>query len=520
MTVTRLARAAAIVAVLGMVSRLLGYFREAVLAGTYGASAQADAFVDALLIVNAFAAILLYALVTLVIPVFQSEREDGGEDSAWRLISALAGWVGVLLVLVSSFCAIWPEAPAALFHLDPGRAAICAELIRIMAPALALQGFSALFTAMLQIHGRFAGPAAVGIAFNLGIIGGIAVFHSQIGIEAAAWGVVIGATAQVVLQLPQFIRLLRNARARPTFTHPRLGAVAVLALPVLGASALQQVNSFTDKLFASSLESGRVAALNYASALGQAPRAALLLPLMTPLFPLIARLMSERREREALSTFERVAGLLALVAVPIGLLMSIYSTEVTQLAFGRGACGAQCVSETSGPLLYYALALWPAFLSLLLNRTLSAGNHQRGIFWTTVATVAITIGLDLILLGPMEQSGLALASTIGVYLNALMLIALLRYHFADLSLLELARRQGRVLAAGLIAAAVTLLSDVVLPSGGDLASHEVLPRLAVKTMLGLAAFIVASRALAPVELSEAGRALRAVFLRRPRPPVS
>ena len=220
MTITRLARAAAIVAVLGMVSRLLGYFREAVLAGTYGASAQADAFVDALLIVNAFAAILLYALVTLVIPVFQSEREDGGEDSAWRLISALAGWVGVLLVLVSSFCAIWPEAPAALFHLDPERAAICAELIRIMAPALALQGFSALFTAMLQIHGRFAGPAAVGIAFNLGIIVAIAVFHSQIGIEAAAWGVVIGAPPRCSCSSPSSsASCARPTRGRPSRTR-------------------------------------------------------------------------------------------------------------------------------------------------------------------------------------------------------------------------------------------------------------------------------------------------------------
>ncbi len=515
MTVGRLARAAAIVAVLGMVSRLLGYFREAVLAGAYGASADADAFVDALLIVNAFAAILLYALVTLVIPVFQSEREDAGEASAWRLISALAGWVGIALVAIASVCAIWPEGPAALFRLDPARAATCAELIRIMAPALAMQGFSALFTAMLQIHGRFAGPAAVGLAFNLGIIVAIAIFHRWIGIEAAAWGVVIGATAQVLLQLPQFARLLRRARARPAFTHPRLGMVALLALPVLGASALQQVNSFTDKLFASSLENGRVAALNYASALGQAPRALLLLPLMTPLFPLIARLMSERREREALSTFERVAGLLALVAIPIGLLMSIYSTEVTQLAFGRGACGEECVSETAGPLLYYALALWPAFLSLLLNRTLSAANHQRGILWTTTATVAITIGLDLILLGPMEQSGLALASTIGVYLNALMLIVLLRHHFPSLSLLELGHRQVRVLAAGLIAAAVALLADRILPSD-SLAFHQVLPRLAVKTTLALAAFIVASRVLAPVELAEAARSLRAIFLRRPR----
>ena len=114
--------------------------------------------------------------------------------------------------------------------------------------------------------------------------------------------------------------------------------------------------------------------------------------------------------------------------------------------------------ETSAPLLYYALGLWPAFLSLLLNRTLSAGNHQRGIFWTTVATVALTIGLDLILLGPMEQSGLALASTIGVYAERADAARAPAAPLPALSLLGLARRQGRVLAAGLIAAVVALLS--------------------------------------------------------------
>ena len=186
---------------------------------------------------------------------------------------------------------------------------------------------------------------------------------------------------------------------------------------MLGASVLQQVNSFTDKLFASSLEAGRVAALNYASALGQAPRAALLLPADDAALPAdraadVASGASGRPSRPS----ERVAGLLALVAVPIGLLMSIYSTEVdpARLRARQPAASSAC-RRPPAPLLYYALALWPAFLSLLLNRTLSAGNHQRGILWTTVATVAITIGLDLILLGPMEQSGLALASTIGVY---------------------------------------------------------------------------------------------------------
>ncbi|MBJ7455189.1 MAG: hypothetical protein JHC74_03925, partial [Thermoleophilia bacterium] len=161
MTISRLARAAAVVAIFGLLSRLLGFAREIVLAAAYGASGVTDAYVNSLLIVNSVAAVLLYTLVTLIIPTFQREKALEGTPSAWRLVSAMAVWVGIFLVVLCTFVAIWPEAPAALFRLDEVRADQTAELIRIMAPALALQGFSAIFTAMLQIHGRFAGPAAV-----------------------------------------------------------------------------------------------------------------------------------------------------------------------------------------------------------------------------------------------------------------------------------------------------------------------------------------------------------------------
>ena len=234
-----------------------------------------------------------------------------------------------------------------------------------MAPALALQGFSAIFTAMLQIHGRFAGPAAVGVAFNFGIIVGVVVGQGSIGIEAAAWGVVLGATLQVLLQLPQFWRLLREAHARPALTHPRLGAVGLLALPVLGASLLQQINSFTDKLFASSLEAGRVSALSFANALGQAPRVALLLPLLTPLFPLIARLdlrgargrgpervpARGRAARPGVDPDDAAAGDLRAARSP---------SSRSSAASAR----PDCVDQIGPPLVFYALGLWPAFASL------------------------------------------------------------------------------------------------------------------------------------------------------------
>jgi putative peptidoglycan lipid II flippase len=509
----RLARAAAIVALFGLVSRLLGFAREVVLAAAYGATGLTDAYVNSLLIVNAVAAVLLYTLVTLIIPTFQRERADHGTDSAWRLVVALAVWVGALLVVLSAIVAIWPQLPAALFNLDPAREAATEELIRIMAPALALQGFSAIFTAMLQIHGRFAGPAAVGVAFNAGIILVVVVGQSHIGIRAAAWGVVLGATLQVLLQLPQFWRLLREARARPTVVHPRLAAVGMLALPVAGASVLQQINSFTDKLFASTLEPGRVAALSFANALGQAPRVAILLPLLTPLFPLIARLVSEGREGDALRAFRRVAGLLGLMSIPLMLLMAIYADEIAQLAFQRGKCGESCVAQIDPPLVWYALGLWPAFGSLLLNRTLSAANKQRDILWTTVATVALTIILDVILLGPMEQAGLALAATIGVYANAVMLLLRMRRQYPGVPMRALAARQGRVWVAAGAAAAVALLLNLAFPTD-DMGSIEMLPALIGKLLVAFAVYVVLANRLARAELADAVGQVRALVGRR------
>jgi putative peptidoglycan lipid II flippase len=318
----------------------------------------------------------------------------------------------------------------------------------------------------------------------------------------------------VLLQLPQFWRLLREARARPVVAHPRLASVGLLALPVVGASVLQQINSFTDKLFASTLEAGRVSALSFANALGQAPRVAILLPLLTPLFPLIARLVSEGREAEALRSFRRVAGLLGLMAVPLMLLMAIYAHEVAQLAFQRGRCGESCVEQIDPPLTWYALGLWPAFGSLLLNRTLSAANRQRDILWTTVATVAITIVLDVALLGPMEQAGLALAATLGVYANALMLLSRMRRHFPAVPMRAMAVRQGRIWVAAIAAAAVALLLNLALPTD-DLGSIEMLPPLIAKLIVATAVYVALVSRLAREELLDAVGAVRSLVRRRP-----
>lgn len=512
MSIRQVARAAAVVALFGILSRTLGFVREIVLAGVYGTTAQTDAYVNTLFLVNTVAAVLLYVLTTLLIPVFQQERERSGTDSAWGLLWSIFAWVGIVLIAITAFIAIWPEGPVALFDMGPERSRIAADLLRVMAPALMLQGFSALFTAILQVHRRFAGPAAVGVAFNSGILIGVIAGAGSIGITAAAWGVTLGALLQVLFQLPQFSREARNGGGHMSLRHPSLSPTLVLAIPVLAASMLQQINSFTDKLFASSLEAGRNAALSFANALGSAPRTVLLFPLLIPLFPLIAGYVAKGKRNETAAAFHRAAGILALVAIPVTVFMTIGASEIAQVAFGRGKCDAACVSEIASPLAFYGVAVWGNFIGYLLNRTLSAGNRAREVMIATIISVVVTIGLDLVFLQPMQQAGLALASAIAVYLNTVITLWFLRRNTPEISVRALALQQGRVLLAALGGAVAALIPVFLMPSGDTFWSAVVW--LAVMGAVGGAVFVVLARVLAPRELADARLSLRNLRGRR------
>ncbi len=511
-----IARAAAVVAGFTIVSRILGYAREMVLAGAFGTrgelGAKADAFNTSLLIVNSVAAVLLYTLVTIVIPGFERERQERDERSAWQMLWTIATWVTIGLVALAGLIALWPNLVTAPFRLDAERSALMRELVQIMAPGLALQGISALLTAVLQSQRRFVGPAAVGVAFNLGII--LALVIAGRSVQAAAWGVVAGAIAQVMFQLPQLVAVLRRSGGwAPQLAHPRLALLVGGAVPVATASVLQQINAFTDKAFAGTLPPGRIAALNYANAAGAAPRTVLLMPLLAPLFPVIARMAAERRDADTLRAFDRAAGVLALVSLPISAFLMLYPREVAQLLFGWGKCDAACVGDISSPLRYYAIATWAAFLGYLLNRTLAALDAPRDILRATALTVVVTIGLDLLLLGPMEHSGLALATTLGVIVNLVMSIGQLRRILPAFSSTRLAGQQVRVAVAAIVGTAVALGADRLLPTS-DRATLQMVAPLAVKALVALAAFLIVMRLVAPDVLREGTGALRSIGRRR------
>ncbi len=231
----------------------------------------------------------------------------------------------------------------------------------------------------------------------------------------------------------------------------------------------------------------------------------LLFPLLIPLFPLIARYFAEGKREESADAFRRAAGILALVAIPISILIAVGSSEIAQVAFGRGKCDAYCVDQIAAPLAFYGVAVWGNFIGYLLNRSLAAANQMRAIMIATIISVVLTIGLDLVFLGPLQQAGLALASAIAVYVNTGLTLWFLQRTTPEVSLRALASQQGRLLVAGTGALLVALVPFFLMPDGNSF--WRALAWLAVVSVAGGLAFVALARVLAPRELADARAAL-------------
>ncbi len=181
--------------------------------------------------------------------------------------------------------------------------------------------------------------------------------------------------------------------------------------------------------------------------------------------------------------------------------------------YGRKKCDLTCVADIAGPLRYLGIATWFAFIGYLLNRTINAMNAPRAIFTSTAISVAVVIGLDIVLVGPMGISGLALASAIGVVASTALSIVQLNRILPNFGLRRLADQQTRMMIAIAVAAAAawacnSFASTTSRPTG------EIIAPLALKTIVGALTFAVAMRALAPSVLREGADAAKSLMRRR------
>ncbi|WP_031515068.1 murein biosynthesis integral membrane protein MurJ [Desulfofalx alkaliphila] len=469
-----IARATLVIIAMSILSRLLGFGREVAIAHGFGATAATDAYVLAFTIPYLFMGVVGGAMAATVVPVFTEYVTKGQRDEAWKLFSSVINVLGLALLAVIGLGILL--APYVINLMAPGfpteTEKLAVLLLQIMLPSVLFLVMGNVFMGLLNANNVF-GPSAFGPgAMNLGIIFSALVLGKIYGIEGLAVGTVGGAALSALIQVPFLYKV--GFRWYPTLDlrHPGVRKLFSLMLPVLASIGFAQGYILIERMLASGLVEGSIAALNYAYKLLLLPQGLFVVAISMAIFPTLSRMVSEGKLEEMGQILAKGIRFIFLISIPAGVGLMILREPVIKLLFERGAFDETASHMTAVALFFYSIGLVGQSLSPLLIRGFYALQDVYTPLKITLAMVAVNVISALLLIGPLQHGGLALANSIGMTFNMLMLVWLLQRRIpgiVDKSLIRFC--SGTLAAAAVMALAVYGLDGFLagLFKGGTLA---------------------------------------------------
>jgi putative peptidoglycan lipid II flippase len=454
-------KAAGIIGLAVMCSRLLGLARDLIFAALFGGGAAMDAFTAAFRIPNLLRDLFAEgALSTAFVTTFSKTLARGGDDAAWRLANKVATLTAVFLGVLCLAGMLFSVQLVGLLApgFGPEKAALTAQLTRIMFPFILLVSLAALVMGMLNSKSVFGMPAMASSFFNIGsIVGGVVLglwIDPHFGPRALlglAVATVFGGALQLAVQLPSLARL--GYRFRPDFRWRDAGVKAILLLmgPSVIAASTTQFNVLINSMFASTLGDGPIFWLSIAFRLMQLPLGLFGVALGTVTLPLLSRLVVAGQMtafRDELAHAMRLALLLTIPST-VGLIM--LAEPIISVLFQHGKFNAYQAAQAAGALRFYAIGLAGyATLKVLVNAFYALDRRKTPMFVSLLA-VALNLLFNWIFTFRLGWGfrGLAFSTGCIATVNFLLLYALMRRRLGGLE----SRRMLAMLAKAAVAAA-------------------------------------------------------------------
>ncbi|MEW5704056.1 MAG: murein biosynthesis integral membrane protein MurJ [Pseudomonadota bacterium] len=459
-----------------LVSRLLGFVRDILLAAFLGAGVLADAFFVAFKLPNFFRRLFAEgAFSAAFVPMFAGFFEKEGRDKAKRFAEEV---FAVLFLGLAFFIAVAEIAmPWLIYALAPGfadepeRYGFAVVFSRITFPYLLFISLVSLMGGVLNSFGRFAAAAATPILLNLFLIGSLLILADFTATPGHA--LAIGVALAGVGQFLWLAAALRRANFSLRLSFPRLtpdvkAFLGRLAPGAIGAGVVQ-VNLFIDIVLASLLPTGAISFLYYADRVNQLPLGVVGIAVGTALLPLLSRQLRAGQREAANANQNRALEAALFLTLPATAALVLLSEPIVRVLFARGAFGGAEVVAAARTLSAYATGL-PAYV---LVKVLAPAYFARGDTATPVkiagAAVVVNVVLSVALMIPFAQVGIALATAIASWFNAALLVTgLLRrgdFTFDGRSRRRLPRTALAALAMGGLAFGAAKLLEAPLTGG-------------------------------------------------------
>ncbi|MEA4925748.1 MAG: murein biosynthesis integral membrane protein MurJ [Syntrophomonadaceae bacterium] len=442
-------KAAGFMMVATLLARFLGLARDMVFYSWFGRSHVTDAYLAAFSIPDLIYMLLVGgALSSAFIPVFSSYLARNQEEEGWKVTSIVFNYAMLLMLVLITLGEIFTRPLMIMLvpDLPPEQITLAVSLTRVMLLQTVFMTLSGIALGILNSKQHFSTPAIGSILYNVGIIVVGMCLAREIGIMAFSIGVVVGSVLNLAVQIPALLKA--GMRYYPSFNlrHPGFKQIMILMVPILLGLSISQINLLVTQNLASGLAEGSISALRLAQRLMQLPIGIFGIPIAMAVFPS----MNLQVVRNEINDFKRTFSLglraIFLITIPASVGLLALREPIIGLLFQQGRFTASDTVSTGLVLAFYCIGLFAYSAIPLLNRVFYSLQDTITPVVIGGASVVLNIGFAVMLVGSIEERGLALAYSLAGVLNVVMLLGILKLRLGTIDGYKITR--SLVIASG------------------------------------------------------------------------
>jgi putative peptidoglycan lipid II flippase len=517
---TSVVSAAAIVAVFSLLSRVIGFFRDRILAGIFGAGDELDIYYAAFRVPDfVFQLVVIGALSACFIPVFS--KYFGSETAkAWRYTSNIVNILSTIFLAVAVVGIIFAPVytPWVVPYFSPDKQAGVIEATRILFIGQIFFAISMVFGSVLQGAKRFILYSLAPIVNNLGILFGAIFLVPLIGLMGLAWGAVLGAMLHALIQTVGVYALGYRYQLAFDWRDKDVQRTVMQMGPRVLGIAVGQLNFLIMTIIATGLVAGSVTILQFAYNLNFFPIGVIGVSYAIAAFPTFCEFAKGKEYIKFRDSFSNTIRQVLFLIIPITLVTLLLRAQIVRLVFGAGVFSWTATIATADTLAMFAMSFFAQCLVFVIVRAFFAFDDSWSPFVAGLLA-AIVGGVGGWLLAPQYGvAGLALAFSVAAGLQLVVLWLALRRRIGSLDELNILKSTGILLVAGLASGVVIQALKYEIVKYLELNTfYNVLVQTVVTGSIGLFMYFAVAFLLRSPEMLALAHSLRARFIKVAKP---
>ncbi len=429
---TSVLKAAWMIAVVTIVSKLIGFIRDIIIANYYGASLVSDAYYYAYQIPSLSLILLggvggpFHSATVAIFSKLIPNLEEKPSNEVNKLYSTFMTATILFFLALSVIMYIFPRQIMGIIISSGSQEMInlAATHLQIMTPLLLIGGIVGIYYGILIIYKQFMLPNLSPIIMSLSIIGVVMAVPSDQKGYALAWATTIGAILQLIIQYPNIKKL--GYKLKPNFAfanNEHFREIGELLFPAVLSSTVGQIHIYVDMFFTSSISEGAWTAIGYANRVFQFPVGILVTAFLVPLFPIFARLVGEKDYEGIRNYFNKGVGVLFFGAIPIIIGILVVGLDSVRLIFEHGVFDQNATFMVTEALWFLSVSIIPYVFRDSITRVFYSFNDSATPFTVAFSSIVLKVFLNWMLITKMGFGigGITLSTSLVTLFNAVVL---------------------------------------------------------------------------------------------------